>query len=70
MGEFLAGGIGRGDCSAAGSDVSARVLSIETLVLMVEGIESDHVRPEALLESDCRGSADFDLLSKEKSSKT
>jgi hypothetical protein len=71
-GEFLAGGVGRGDisCSDAGSCDSARVLNVVILVLVVEGKELAHVRPETVLESDWCVRADLDLLSNVKSSIT
>jgi hypothetical protein len=69
-GVSFAGGMGRGDISVGASFVSASVLSVVLLVAVVDGNELVHVRPEKVLESDCRGKADLDLLSNEKSSKT
>lgn len=45
------------------------MLKVVALVAVVDGIELAQVRPEKVLESDCRGRADLDLLSNEKSSK-
>ena len=51
------------------SKASAKVLSVVALVVVVDGIELAHVLPEKVLESDCRGRADFECLSKWKSPK-
>lgn len=66
----FAGGTGRGDVSATTSLDSASVLNVVLFVVVVDGSELVQVLPENVLESDCRGKADLDLLSKEKSSKT